>query len=71
MVKENAKPYHQDNNYTGVNSLWGDSTKAEVLNSLSSIGGAVRFGVKEGLSFEDAMEQAADIIEDWMKKEGV
>lgn len=71
VVKENAKPYHQDNNYTGVNSLWGGSTKAEVLNSLSSIGGAVRFGVKEGLSFEDAMEQAADIIEDWMKKEGV
>lgn len=71
VAKENKKPFHQDSNYNGINSMWGHANQADVFKLLSKIGGAERYGVKEGLSFEDTMEQAADIIEDWMKKEGV
>lgn len=73
IVNQNKKPYTKAPNYDGVNNLWGNGTNmASVFTSLRNIGGAVnKYGTREGIPFEDCVEQAADIIEDWMKKVGV
>lgn len=72
VVKENKEPYTENSNYSGVDYLWGTGDKqADVFNKLRQIGGAGKYGTSKPIAFEDAMEQAADIIEDWMKKESV
>lgn len=70
--QQNKKPYRQDCNYHGVNALWGDTdSKAKVIEKLDTIGGAKTAWGSSGLPFDDAMEQAADIIDDWAKGAGV
>jgi len=71
-VKQNDKPYSQKTDYYGVNNLWGECTDmAPVVEKLGAIGGGKKAWGAAGVSFDDAMEQAADIIEDWQKAAGV
>lgn len=70
-VKQNKEPYTEKGNYYGVNELWGTDTQSSVFGKLKAIGGKGRYGASNYIAFDDSMEQAADIIEDWIKKEGV
>lgn len=70
-VNENKKPYKECNDYNGVDNMWGTGDASKVFTDLLSVGGKEGKYGREGISLEDACEQAADIIEDWMKKVGI
>lgn len=72
-VAENKKTYYEQNNYEGVNAMWGKiyGNAPSVLAKLKAIGGAGKWGASNYIDKTDCMEQAADIIEDWMKGAGV
>lgn len=72
-VKENDKPHKENPRYDGVNAMWGkiNGRQANVFGKLRNIGGAGRFGASNYIEKTDCMEQAADIIETWMKEAGV
>ncbi|AJT60771.1 hypothetical protein [Citrobacter phage CVT22] len=73
VAKQNKASYFDDKRYGGVNQMWGSTSHDThpILNTLKKVGGAARYGVASAVDLVDAAEQGADIIEDWMKKEGV
>ncbi len=71
VKKQNKDSYMKNTNYGGVNDMWGNGEQAKVFSQLENIGGEKNAWGKAGLAFEDAMEQAADIIDDWCKGNGI
>lgn len=71
VVTQNKDAYTKNPNYQGVNDMWGKGETAKVFKSLENISGAKTAWGKAGVSFDDAMEQAADIIDEWAKGAGV
>lgn len=72
-VKENKNPHKENPRYDGVNTMWGkiNGKQANVFGKLRSIGGTGKYGASTPIEKTDCMEQAADIIETWMKEAGV
>lgn len=72
-VNENDKPHKENPRYDGVNAMWGkiNGKQANVFGKLRNIGGAGKWGASNYIDKTDCMEQAADIIETWMKEAGV
>lgn len=72
IVIQNDLPYKSKSNYRGVDRMWGElKDSSSIWDRLNNVGGKGTGWQRKYLPIEDACEQAADVIEAWMKENGV
>lgn len=63
------EPYISTKRYSGLCAMWGGGGMSKAVERLRKIGGG-GYG-SAGVAQDDFFEQAADIIEEWMKEQGL